>query len=357
MEKSFKEKVLSKYQTYAKRHKFLKLPIGALVAVILGVYHIISYFASNGKRFASLIVVLLFFTINSSFSFSSFSEKALEWNVQTEDGTVYRYDSQVKLAKEEDVSIEEMELFDEDDSEEFENYEGYEEIEQHSMENADRYTLDEILEEHSKYAQTPDSEENSEPEEEYTFDKEDWCLILVNKQHPIPEDYEVKLETIKGNMKCDERILSDLIAMFQAAKEDGINLVVRSPYRDLSRQEYLFKRKIEYYIGKGMSYLEAYPLASQIVQVPAASEHQLGLALDITSDTYSELEQGFADTEAGKWLAEHCCEYGFVLRYPLAKEEITGVTFEPWHFRYVGKEAATVMTKEGICLEEFINRL
>jgi len=103
--------------------------------------------------------------------------------------------------------------------------------------------------------------------------------------------------------------------------------------------------------------MEAYTLASQIVMVPGASEHQLGLALDITSDTYIELLQGFADTEAGKWLAEHCCEYGFVLRYPLGKEDITGVEYEPWHFRYVGKEAATVMTEEGICLEEFMDRL
>ena len=108
---------------------------------------------------------------------------------------------------------------------------------------------------------------------------------------------------------------------------------------------------------KGMSYMEAYSLASQIVMVPGASEHQLGLAIDINCDTYTSLDEGFADTEAGKWLAAHCYEYGFILRYPLGKEYITGVEYEPWHFRYVGKEAATVISEQGICLEEFIEGL
>ena len=91
--------------------------------------------------------------------------------------------------------------------------------------------------------------------------------------------------------------------------------------------------------------------------VPGASEHQLGLAIDIISDNYASLDEGFANTEAGKWLAEHSYEYGFILRYPQGKEYITGVEYEPWHFRYVGKEAAAVITKDGICLEEFIEGL
>ena len=106
-------------------------------------------------------------------------------------------------------------------------------------------------------------------------------------------------------------------------------------------------------MGQGMSYMEAYKLASQAVTVPGASEHQIGLALDIFCDTYTSLDEGFADTEAGKWLAEHSCEYGFTLRYPSGKEYITGIEFEPWHFRYVGKDAATIMKDENICLEEF----
>ena len=98
-------------------------------------------------------------------------------------------------------------------------------------------------------------------------------------------------------------------------------------------------------------------LGSLVVTVPGSSEHQLGLALDIVSSTYTALDQGFGDTDAGKWLLEHSREFGFILRYPKGKEYITGIDFEPWHFRYVGIEAATVIMDEGITLEEFVERL
>ena len=104
---------------------------------------------------------------------------------------------------------------------------------------------------------------------------------------------------------------------------------------------------------KGMSYMDAYMISSKAVTVPGASEHQIGLAIDIVSDDYVTLDEGFADTAAGRWLAEHSCEYGFILRYPEGKEYITSIEFEPWHFRYVGREAAMVITGEGITLEEF----
>ena len=291
---------------------------------------------------------MLFLVICCGFSVLFFSrEKKETVNGQAE---VYLYDSQVKLANEERLSTME-EISEEDISED------YEEAEQHGMENADKYTLDDILEENGQYSFSNEEESITEETEDYVFDKDDWRLILVNKQHPVPEDYTVELETIKGNMQCDARIISDLIAMFQAADADGVNLAVCSPYRDLSRQEWLFERKIKSYMKNGMSYMEAYSLASQIVMVPGGSEHQLGLAIDINCDTYTSLDEGFADTEAGKWLAAHCFEYGFILRYPLGKEYITGVEYEPWHFRYVGKEAATVITEQGICLEEFIEGL
>lgn len=190
-----------------------------------------------------------------------------------------------------------------------------------------------------------------------TFNKDDWNLLLVNKQHTIPEDYEFTLGTIKGSMRCDERIIEPLTQMFAAAKKDGVNLIVCSPYRDMARQEYLFDRKMKTFIRSGMSYVDAYKTASITVTVPGASEHQIGLAVDIISDTYSALDIGFADTAAGQWLAEHSWEYGFILRYPLGKEEITGIQYEPWHFRYVGVDAAKVITEEGITLEEFVENL
>ena len=206
-----------------------------------------------------------------------------------------------------------------------------------------------------------DIEQNADAEEEtyegYEFDKSAWNLLLINKQHPVPEDYTFTLGTIKGNMKCDERIIEPLAQMFKAAADDGINLEVRSPYRDISRQEYLFDRKMKTYINQGYSYIDAYKESSAVVTVPGASEHQIGISLDITSDTYSMLNEGFEDTDAGKWLRDNSYKYGFILRYPKGKEEITGIIYEPWHFRYVGVEAATVMYEQGLTLEEFVEGL
>lgn len=301
------------------------------------------------KRYKFFMAAMLFLLVGCGTLLFLQSEKT---ETIREQADIYLYDSQVKLAEENKITIENQDLSEEEMSEE------YEETGQHGTEDADKYTLDELLEEKSEYTELAGTkEESTVTDEEYVFDKDDWRLILVNKQHPVPEDYIVELETIKGNMKCDARIISDLIAMFQAADADGVNLAVCSPYRDLNRQEWLFERKIKSYMKKGMSYMEAYSLASQIVMVPGASEHQLGLAIDINCDTYTSLDEGFADTEAGKWLAAHCYEYGFILRYPLGKEYITGVEYEPWHFRYVGKEAATVISEQGICLEEFIEGL
>ena len=189
------------------------------------------------------------------------------------------------------------------------------------------------------------------------FKKNDWKLILVNKQHPIPDDYTVTLGTIKGSMKCDERIIEPLAQMFKAAAEEGINLEVRSPYRDMSLQEYLFNRKMKNYINQGYSYIDAYKVSSEVVTLPGASEHQIGISLDITSDTYWQLNEGFEDTEAGQWLINNSYKYGFILRYPKGKEDITGIIYEPWHYRYVGIEAATVIYEQGITLEEFIDSL
>lgn len=187
--------------------------------------------------------------------------------------------------------------------------------------------------------------------------KSDWNLILVNKQHPIPEDYSFTLGTIKGSMKCDERILDQLTQMMQAARQDGVTLVIRSPYRNDSRQDYLFNRKLKNYMKKKMSYLEAFRASAQAVTIPGSSEHQIGLALDIVSDTYTLLEEGFADTDAGRWLAQNSYKYGFILRYPKGKEDITGIEFEPWHFRYVDEPSATYIYQHNLTLEEFVQLL
>lgn len=221
--------------------------------------------------------------------------------------------------------------------------------------SSDRITIDDILSGNS-------ISENAleDPEEDGELSKDDWRLVLINKQHAIPDDYTFtfgSIHTPKGAMRCDERIIPDLLNMMKAAKEEGITLEIRSPYRDMNRQVYLFNRKIKEYMKQGMSYMDAYAVSSKTVTVPGASEHQIGLALDITCDTHSELTKSFGETEAGKWLAEHSCEYGFIVRYPEGKEYVTGIEYEPWHFRYVGVEAATIITGEGITLEEFVASL
>lgn len=229
---------------------------------------------------------------------------------------------------------------------------GYNNEELNVQDEIDQFTLDDILEANEVSRGMTESEEYSS-----TLSVDDWQLVLVNKQHPVPEDYSFTLGTITGSMKCDVRIIDELMAMLEAAKADGIDLVICSPYRDYNRQTVLFERKIDYYMERGYSYLEAYKIASITVTVPGASEHQIGLALDIVSDTYTSLDTGFGKTDAGIWLKEHGYEYGFILRYPLGKEYITGIQYEPWHYRYVGKKSATAIMKQGITLEEFLEDL
>ena len=189
-----------------------------------------------------------------------------------------------------------------------------------------------------------------------SFD-EDWSLILINKEHPIPDDYEFELATIKGYIRSDVRVVPHVLDMVEAAKKDGVNLYICSPYRDTSKQEKLFEKKMNFYIKQGKTTEEAYDLASQTVAIPGTSEHQVGLAFDIITDGHQTLDAEFADTDAGKWLKAHSAEYGFILRYPLGKEDITGIEFEPWHFRYVGKAAALEMTRRGITLEEYAEEI
>jgi len=327
-----------------KKHRRLKLPITIGMVLVTLFYDIGFYFVYNTKRFASIFVIFIFFFVSSSFSFlpeSNSMELAFEseW-VEIQESYEYVLTT---------FHIREEKVLDDDDV-----LEGYDNEELDvSADEIDQYSLDDILEAN----EASKGLDNTYSTTTAKLSKDDWQLVLVNKQHPIPEDYTVTLGKIKGSMKCDVRILDDLKDMMQAAKADGIKLVVCSPYRDYNRQTVLFNRKIDYYMEEGHSYMEAYKLASMTVTVPGASEHQIGLALDIVSTTYSGLEIGFGETTAGKWLREHCDEYGFILRYPDGKEYITGIQYEPWHFRYVGKEAAIQIMERDITLEEFIEEL
>lgn len=346
MKKPLKERVRIRLLKLGKKNEICRVLILPVLTAWVFLFRAIDYCKGNGKRFSLIAMTALLFVIYSSFSFPIFITSS--GNTLAEKNT----DSRVSLAEEEVLDIEDLELLDDEDV-----LDGYEfEESPHNLDGMDKYEADDILKSTEGRTQKPGKEKTAKAGGDAktpVFSKDDWRLVLINKQHSIPDDYTFKLGNITSTMRCDERIIDDLREMLQAAKEDGINLVICSPYRDTERQEMLFNRKVTRYMNRGMSFVEAYQLAGQAVTVPGASEHQIGLALDIVSNDYSSLNDGFGDTMAGKWLAENSCEYGFILRYPSGKEYITGIEYEPWHFRYVGVDAATVITQEGITLEEF----
>lgn len=202
------------------------------------------------------------------------------------------------------------------------------------------------------------AEERETPEETDDgplLESEDmWALILTNAKYPIPEDYTAELKELPGTgQSVDVRIYDATVQMLSDMKEEGLHPIVCSAYRTLDRQEILFNRKVKTLVRRGHTMEEAYKEAQHVLSIPGSGEHCLGLAVDIYSRSYQKLEEGFENTKEGKWLREHCAEYGFILRYEKGKEDITGINYEPWHFRYVGVKAARYMMEKGISLEEF----
>lgn len=354
MKKSIEERVRSRLLKIGKKNLICSILILPVLFLWVTFFRAINYCKSNGKRFSMLAMSVLLYVVYSSFSFPLFIVASNANDSLYDEGDVA---NMVSLAEEEELNIEDVEIL--EDADLLKDMEFDESS--HGMEIIDKYAAEDILKSTedrvSDAGSTVFNGEDGQDYEDYEFSKDDWRLVLINKQHSIPDDYTFELGYINSSMRCDERIIDDLRAMLQAAKEDEVSLVICSPYRDDARQEYLFNRKITLYMRQGMSFVEAHQLASQAVTVPGASEHQIGLAFDIVSDTYSALTEGFGETEAGIWLAENSYRYGFILRYPKGKEYITGIEYEPWHFRYVGVEAATVITENGVTLEEFWEEL
>ena len=179
-----------------------------------------------------------------------------------------------------------------------------------------------------------------------------WNLILVNRNSYIPDDYKVELTELSNGEKVDSRIYPELQEMFNDARAQGYGLFVREGYRTQEEQQQLLEEKIEAYENEGKSKSEAKKLAEQWVAIPGTSEHQLGIAVDINADTTKS-----SSDDVYSWLAENAHKYGFIKRYPSDKTDITGVINEPWHYRYVGKEAALEIYSQGMCLEEYIDTL
>lgn len=189
-------------------------------------------------------------------------------------------------------------------------------------------------------------------------EKQQWYLRLVNSDYPMTEADvpEVATETVDTNgYQVDARIMADLEAMFADARAAGRNPMICSAFRAWDLQVSLYENKIERVMQEeGLSYEDAAVKAATVVAKPGTSEHQVGLALDIVSSEYQELDEAQMETEDQKWLMENSWKYGFILRYPMDKSEITGIIFEPWHYRYVGKKAAKEITEQNITLEEYV---
>ena len=142
--------------------------------------------------------------------------------------------------------------------------------------------------------------------------------------------------------------------MFEDAAAAGMSMYIVSAYRSYDSQRQVFNDTMSSWIAQGYTPMDAYDETKKSVAVPGISEHATGLALDITSSTYTGLDDAQAQTAESQWLAANTWKYGFILRYPTDKADVTGIIFEPWHYRYVGKEAAKEITERGITLEEYL---
>ncbi len=198
---------------------------------------------------------------------------------------------------------------------------------------------------------------HSEEKENEGYDE----LILVNPTHYIPDDYTVNLVTVQGKYKLDEKAAEHAIDLLAAAKEAGYNMQLCSAYRTVEKSAELYQRQINKFLKLGYSQKDAETEAAKWVAPPGTSEHHTGLSMDLVSSDYwgyySDLEHDYDKFDSFAWMYEHCAEYGFILRYPEDKQDITGITYEPWHYRYVGVDAAKYIMENGLCLEEYLEEI
>lgn len=205
---------------------------------------------------------------------------------------------------------------------------------------------------YNKNATIDDNEKSVEPCKVTDFS--DWnksCdlnLLVINKNNAISDSYKFSLVDFNGK-PINSEIMSPLESMINDAKKDNINIYVSSGYRSVERQTVLYNRKVSYFLKKGFSKAQAEIEAAKIVAKPKTSEHHTGLAIDFNS-----IKDSFCKTKEYDWLLKNSYKYGFILRYPKNKSDVTNITFEPWHFRYVGLEHAKYIMENRICLEEYI---
>lgn len=188
-----------------------------------------------------------------------------------------------------------------------------------------------------------------------TPEEAEWALLLVNGEHPLPEDFTVpELTQLKNGHAIDSRAYPALQEMMDAARAAGHQPLICSSYRTWGKQAQLFEAKTQFYLDQGYAESEAEVQAAAWVARPGTSEHQAGLAVDIVDTAYQLLDKAQEGRPVQQWLMAHCAEYGFILRYPSGKSDLTGVNYEPWHYRYVGQKAAREIMDQGLCLEEYL---
>ena len=183
-----------------------------------------------------------------------------------------------------------------------------------------------------------------------TINEELWYLTLVNSSYRIPDTYTPDLVAVCGsNERLDRKIALQYEMMYAAALNDGVVLKPCSGYRSYELQERNYKNKIKFFENQGYSTEDAKVKAATIIMPPGSSEHNLGYAMDIVC-----VEEWFENTNEFRWLTENAADYGFIMRYPKDKQDITKVIYEPWHWRYVGVEAAKEMKEKNLTLEEYL---
>lgn len=185
--------------------------------------------------------------------------------------------------------------------------------------------------------------------------EEGWALALVNETHPLDTSYApAELYEVESERSVDARIKEPLDRMLGDAQTAGLSMYVASAYRSYDHQRTVFNATMQDWISQGYTPLDAYDETKKSVAVPGTSEHATGLAVDIIASAYEALDDRQGDTPEQQWLMEHCWEYGFILRYPPDKGDVTGIIYEPWHYRYVGEAAAKEIHEQNITLEEYL---
>ena len=186
-----------------------------------------------------------------------------------------------------------------------------------------------------------------------TTQVDDWRIRLANYDNLLPEDFEVDLANIDETRQFDARAIDYLTDMLNDMRKDGIvNIWVQSAYRSVARQKELYDNKMNEYLEEGKTQEEAQKLTEEYINKPGSSDHNLGLAVD-----FNYVDNSFTKTDAYKWLLKNAENYGFILRYPKDKEDITKIEYESWHWRYVGEEHAKKMNELDMCLEEYVEYL